>query len=420
MGTPANSHREMGGGRQLWIDLRLMVCLWAGLLDVGVPSTSTHGVCCGERLSCTGAASKCCSTRWSPMCLRGGRPQEECGPMAVDSNDAHSAGRGLRNAAPEPRVVALGGFVMGSESDRVTDVVESFSPHQGGWNKEPHLPVVTAGHCAETMHGNLYIMGGHDMRFLEHEQTDANPSDPARAADYVWPTLDSVWRLDTARGQWLPAPSMFARRTAFGSAAIDGRIYVAGGFNGEDFVSSFESFDPRERTWRRLPAFPRPRSALAMSAVQAGGGSYLVACGGVAIGPGEGGGMLDLVDIFDVRKGAWVEGPAMLGVRSGSAAASLDDKLFVMGGVGINGALGGVEIFDIRTLKWQRDLSDAMCTPRSSLAAVAFRDSIITLGGYDRQGEPSDVVEIYDLERGWREGPSLSFARGMLAATLSQ
>ena len=88
--------------------------------------------------------------------------------MAVDSNDAHSAGRGLRNAAPEPRVVALGGFVMGSESDRVTDVVESFSPHQGGWKKEPHLAVVTAGHCAETMHGSLYIMGGHDMRFLEH------------------------------------------------------------------------------------------------------------------------------------------------------------------------------------------------------------------------------------------------------------
>jgi hypothetical protein len=45
--------------------------------------------------------------------------------------------------------------------------------------------------------------------------------------------------------------SCHCRRTCFGSAVADGRIFVAGGFDGEDFVHGVESYDPRE-----------PRSAL--------------------------------------------------------------------------------------------------------------------------------------------------------------
>ena len=66
------------------------------------------------------------------------------------------------------------------------------------------------------------------------------------AEECVWPTLDTVWRLDAASGQWRFSPSMLFRRTCFGSACIGGRIYVVGGFDGEGFVSAVESFDPRE------------------------------------------------------------------------------------------------------------------------------------------------------------------------------
>ena len=242
------------------------------------------------------------------------------------------------------------------------------------------------------------------------------------------------------------------RRTCFGSAAADGRIYVAGGFDGEDFVHGVESFDPREprsgllppqhtlmrvvhardaamrarvhaahrlnrgaqNRWRRLPNFPRPRSALAMTAVQAGGASFLVACGGIRL-PG---GISDEVDIFDTRKGAWVAGPALLGERSGAAAASIDFKVYMMGGVSTSGALAGVDVLDLRTLTWERDLTDAMKQPRTSLAAVTCGERIVAIGGYDESGLPVDTVELYEPSVGWSEGRSLSFARGLLGAAL--
>jgi len=337
--------------------------------------------------------------------LRGGGVQGS-GPMAVDSGGVAGSGSG-------PRVFTMGGFVIGFGHSMLTDVVESYSPDKGGWRKEPGLPVATSGNQAEMLHGSIYMMGGQDSRFLE--PILANSSQTVEAADCVWPTLDSVWRLDAASRQWLPAPAMFHRRTCFASATVDGRIYVAGGFNGAIFVAGVECFDPRESKWRRLPDLPRPRSAMAMSSVQAGGGSFLVACGGVTLPDG---GISDAVDIFDVRKGAWVEGPPLLGGRSGAATASIGHKLYIMGGVGPDGALGGVDIFDIRTLKWERDLSDAMSQPRTSLSAVACGETIVAMGGYDGQGLPVDTVEIYHPSRGWSTGKSLSFARGMMAATL--
>ena len=151
-----------------------------------------------------------------------------------------------------------------------------------------------------------------------------------------------------------------------------------------------------------------------MTAVLAGGASFLVACGGIRL-PG---GISDEVDIFDTRKGAWVSGPSMLGGRSGAAAASIDFKVYQMGGVSTSGALGGVDVFDLRTLTWERDLSDAMKQPRTSLAAVACGDKVVAIGGYDDRGLPVDTVELYGPSVGWSEGRSLSFARGMLAAAL--
>jgi hypothetical protein len=152
------------------------------------------------------------------------------GPMAVDSD----AGGGRAVGGGEKRVFVMGGFVIGFGHSMLTDVVESYNLDKGGWRKEPNLPMATSGSCAETMGGNIYMMGGHDERFLSDART--NISAPLTPVDCVWPTLDSVWRLDTGREQWVKGPSMLDRRTCFGSASVDGRIYVGGGFNGEEFV----------------------------------------------------------------------------------------------------------------------------------------------------------------------------------------
>ena len=42
---------------------------------------------------------------------------------------------------------------------------------------------------------------------------------------------------DGVTGSWRAEPDLLRRRTAFVAAATSGRLYVAGGFGGEDFVS---------------------------------------------------------------------------------------------------------------------------------------------------------------------------------------
>ena len=120
-----------------------------------------------------------------------------------------------------PRVFAAGGFVIGFGHSLVTDVVESYSPDRGGWRKEPALPLGISGCRAETLSGSIYVMGGQDARFVADDEPKAGGAaatdehgEPETIDACVWPTLDTVFRLDSTRGEWLPAPPMLHRSRA--------------------------------------------------------------------------------------------------------------------------------------------------------------------------------------------------------------
>jgi hypothetical protein len=152
--------------------------------------------------------------------LRGGsgatRPP---GARGVESARAGAGAAGLEDGGGGPRVFAAGGFVMGFGHSLVTDVVESYRPGMGGWRKEPALPVGTSGCSAETLAGSIYVMGGQDARFVGDDDASAATAtdehgEPKTLDTCVWPTLDTVFRLDVPRGQWLPAPPMLYRLRA--------------------------------------------------------------------------------------------------------------------------------------------------------------------------------------------------------------
>jgi len=153
--------------------------------------------------------------------LRGGGsgttpPLGACG---VEFARAGASAAGLEDGGGVPRVFAAGGFVMGFGHSLVTDVVESYRPGVGGWRKEPALPVGLSGCSAETLSGSIYVMGGQDARFVGDDDASAATAtdelgEPKTLDTCVWPTLDTVFRLDVPRGQWLPAPPMLYRSRA--------------------------------------------------------------------------------------------------------------------------------------------------------------------------------------------------------------
>merc|ERR1719246_357250 len=85
--------------------------------------------------------------------------------------------------------------------------------------------------------GKLYAIGGYN-------------SDDKINCDKNY--LNSVEVLDPDTNLWSPAPPMNKRRWCPGAATLDGKIYVAGGYDGSSHAQSVEMFDPSENMWKNV------------------------------------------------------------------------------------------------------------------------------------------------------------------------
>lgn len=140
-------------------------------------------------------------------------------------------------------------------------------------------------------------------------------------------------RYDTWTGAVSPrAPTIFPRKK-FATAAIGGKIYVAGG---AARTSAVEEYDPVANVWRVVAEAPKQR----YGCVGAASGGVFYIAGGLRVGGGRTGveaGRLDAhicagsMDAYHVEAGAWVRGRP--GAGAGSAAA-------VPGGWCVVGACG--------------------------------------------------------------------------------
>ena len=56
--------------------------------------------------------------------------------------------------------------------------------------------------------------------------------------------MNSVERFDPATNTWTPMCKMLSARGGVGVATLAGKIYAAGGHDGNDYLSSVETYDP--------------------------------------------------------------------------------------------------------------------------------------------------------------------------------
>lgn len=116
----------------------------------------------------------------------------------------------------------------------------------------------------------------------------------------------------------------------------DGRILVAGGFNGTP-LSSTQIYDSKSSSWTTVGALNIPRYQ--HTATLLANGRVLVA-GGVSIG------LLTETEIFDPETGKWSIAAPMNLPRSGHCADLLPDGEVLVSGGSFMFALGGAELFD--------------------------------------------------------------------------
>ena len=130
----------------------------------------------------------------------------------------------------------------------------------------------------------------------------------------------------------------------------------------------------------------------------------------VFIGGNDMEGATDTVQLFDLRRKIWQEGPPMAQPRFAASAVNYKKRVVVLGGYGQNKeVLRTGESFTRRGWKTHPPMLKA----RARCGAVAVRRAIYVAGGVGADGRDLDSVELYQ-GGGWSEVPSLLRPRNRL------
>ena len=206
-------------------------------------------------------------------------------------------------------------------------------------------------------------------------------------------------------------------RYATAAAAVDGTVYIVGGLERgalEDAtVGTVEAYRPGARTWTRCAPMPTPRSFTAAAALD---GKVYVFGGLDAAGKA-----LATVEVYDPKRDSWSGCPSMGPPRSRLAAVNHMDRMILVGGgldeKDVNSAR--VRVFLPREGIWRdiwREWSD-LPTPRHGFGLVDAGDGserVFAVGGYDDRGPLADVA-VFDagtIAYRWWPGPALDEPRG--------
>jgi N-acetylneuraminic acid mutarotase len=153
---------------------------------------------------------------------------------------------------------------------------------------------------------------------------------PTKNADYSWTT-----------GAPLPTA-----RSEIAGAALDGKIYIVGGFNQRGSSSnSVEIYDMMTDKWTAADPLPRP---LDHTAAASYGGKLYVVGGGYL----NRAGLSDKLFIYDPSFNKWTEGASLPRARGALTVNFIDGILYAVGGVDSTGTLTSNLAYDPTTNMW--------------------------------------------------------------------
>ncbi|TVU21684.1 hypothetical protein EJB05_31336 [Eragrostis curvula] len=226
----------------------------------------------------------------------------------------------------------------------------------------------------------------------------------------------------------MPLRPMSSARAYAAIAALNDHMYVFGGGDGSSwyhtgtysnflhdqvlFVSSkllticissmeVECYNRVENKWKSCPRLKHEKGSLAGATLN----DKIYAIGG-----GDGSTVFSEVEMFDPALGRWIDSLSMRHRRFTPAAAEFNGALYVTGGYDGNVYLQSAERYDPREGFWT--LLPNMTARRGSHSVAVLGEDLYAVGGHDGNNLAS-TVEIYDSRaNSWRIGSPFSVARG--------
>jgi N-acetylneuraminic acid mutarotase len=291
-------------------------------------------------------------------------------------------------------------------------------PAQSSWQSRAPFPAPPPELLAAAAGGKLYMFGGLAPKFVP------------RGLVYEYDPATNTW---TAKKP-MPLPSHH-----LALAEYRGKIYSFGGFklpaSGEiawDPIDNAWEYDPASDSWKALKPMLSKRGAAAAAVVN--GKIYVV--GGAAVHPGAKDSPLIMgpngtphrsvgtVEEYDIASDAWRERSPMPTARNHFAVATVNGKIYAIGGrlssafVGLGSATDVVEQYDPATDMWGVPRA-RMSTQRASMVWGVYRGRVYVAGGEMQSSQMTATfrtVEAYEPETNqWFVLPSVPLGRQPVA-----
>ena len=161
-------------------------------------------------------------------------------------------------------------------------------------------------------------------------------------------------------------------RAYHGLAMTGKKIYLFGGYDGEEYFSATSCYDPVSKVWEDKA--PMYHARCYVSSTVHDGKVY-------AVGGFNGRTRLNSIECYSPLINMWTLLPPMRIVRSDASAVTYDDKIYVIGGFTGEEILDSVEIYDPALKEWS--FGPRLNTVRSGVKSVVYQDKIFVLGGFD-------------------------------------
>ncbi|MGF2685372.1 Kelch repeat-containing protein [Marinobacter sp. DUT-3] len=215
------------------------------------------------------------------------------------------------------------------------------------------------------------------------------------------------------------APAPIAVLDATG-AAINGKVYAVGGKNSSGHLNTLLIYDPASDTWSQGANLPgegveNPAVAVLNSKLYVFGGSTAPFSGAVANAA-----------VYDPASNSWTQLADMPTPRGGPTAQAIDGVIYVIGGMGGNGAsLATVEVYNPGSNSWQT--APSLTYVRDNPGSAVLNGQIYVFGGRHRNADGSTTtgemktVEMFDAAaNAWIEkAPMPTGRRAMSVGTIN-
>jgi len=194
------------------------------------------------------------------------------------------------------------------------------------------------------------------------------------------------------RGEWGSRAGLLAANSEFALAESDGKLYVLGGYPASrQTVRTVQVYTIASDTWQLGPDLPQPNNHGMAASVN--GKIYLI--GGQVTDDQQGDSAVDTVYELDPAIGAWVAKARMPIARSGGVAVALGGKIYVAGGRVPRG--NDFAVYDPGSDQWE--VLPSLPSQRNHITGAAIDGRIHIVGGRLGNGlSPlkSDAHEVYD------------------------